>query len=700
MATSILTPLQLTASAALLNNQGLKALPTALAAAISQYNSFTIIAAITGAINNAAGTTWCSAATLISLETIRGTGTGCAALGDSIPAAYTTLTPVANPSGLTGLVSQTANYYLGYGDSGRFAQGFMAVQAFISTTNSYINTAVNAPTYLGPSFSSMDSLTTADIATVNSGLCSFGTDLAKQGQLTNLNNLELYGTPAGLLQQISAVAGISNATVPAIQNALTAVGLTNVDIQNLVSDNRVGLFNPDGITNNEFDQLQLQAYNAMTMVSGDDLAQILSILDVTTPDINSLSDLLDPKKIFPLSYLTLQTPSPTGPVPVFNANGSLNSAVQPIVNSYLPTASGCDELGKIIPPGDAVANKAIQVALQQIPNIAGTDLPALAEAVKGYVDRPWDPAQPYLANDLVANGDPIPDFYRAQQDVPVGIDINNTSYWLPTTLGGQSDMSGLPDITALTTPVPASVTTFFDTSIANGTGPNGTITVYDVLGTAIDYNGLATYLTTASTALTAIVGSASYNTLLDLYQRIENVCDSTYGNPAVSVTVPAGAGAGTYANAFPYYGGDLALQTLIPLANTALDGVVTAWAAQTTTMNTAWNSIASSLSSEKAFQTRAGIDYFNLVAGEQNSVMAFVQNLPSYAALTDSGQAAEFLEDIADTTIIGGQSMIGSMREARNQDSYQSAGLFSANHIPADPPITPSPAVIPVQPDC
>lgn len=697
MATSILTPLQLTAAAALLNNQGLKALPTALAAAISQYNSFTIISAINSAISNAAGTVWCSAATLTSLETIRGTGTGCPALGNSIPAAYTTLTPVANPSGLTGLVSQTANYYLGYGDSGRFAQGFMAVQAFINTTNSYINTSINAPTYLGPSFNSMNSLTTADITTVNSNLGPFGTDLAKQGQLTNLNNLELYGTPAGLLQQISAVAGIANATVPAVQNALTAVGLSAVDIQNLVSDNRVGLFNPDGITNNEFDQLQRQAYNAMTMVSGDDLAQILNILDVTTPNINSLGDLLDPKKIFPLSYLTLQTPSPIGPIPIFNSNGSLNSSVQPVVNSYLPTASGCDELGKIIPPGDAVANKAIQVAFQQIPNIAATDLPTLAEAVKGYDNRSWNPAQPYLANDLVANGEPIPKFYRAQQDVPVGIDINNTSYWLPTTLGGQSTMAGLPAITSLTTPVPASVTTFFDTSIANGTGTNGTITTCDVLGTAIDYNGLATYFNTASTALTAIVGSASYNTLLDLYQRIENVCNSTYGNPAVSVTVPVGAGSGTYANAFPYYGGDLALQTLIPLAKTALDSVIAAWPTETTTMNTAWNSIASSLSSEKAFQTRAGINYFNLLAGEQSSVMSFVQNLPSYAVLTDACQAAKFLEDVADTTIVGGQAIIGAMREARNQVSYQAAGLFSANHIPADPPITPVPAVIPVQ---
>jgi len=697
MARSILTPLQLTASAALLNNQGLKTVPTALATAISQYNAFAAITAINSAINNAAGTTWCSSTTLTSLETIRGSGIGCAALGNSIPPAYTTLTPVANPAGMTGLITQTANNYLGNGDSGRFAQGFMAVEGFIVTTNDYINSAVNAPTYLGPNFSSMNALTTADISTVNSDLGPFGTDLANQGQLSDLGNLELYGTPAGLLQQINRVAGISNAVVPAIQSQLTAMGLTAQNIQDLVNNNQVSVLNPDGLSANEFDQLQLQAYYAMNMVIGDDLNQILSLLGVTTPDINTLADLLDPIKVFPLSYLTLQTPSPYGPVPIFNPNSSVNSAVQPIVNSYLPTSSGCDELGKIIPPGDAVANKAIQVAFQQIPNIAGTDLPSLAESVKGYMDQMWDPNQPYLANDVVANGMPIPEFYRAQQDVSIGTDINNTSYWLPTTLGGQSTMSGLPLITALTTPVPASVTTFFDTNIATGTGPNGTITTCDVLGTAINYNSLDTYLNTASTALTAIVGSASYIALVDLYQRIQNVCNSTYGNPAVSVTVPAGAGAGVYANAFPYYGGDLALQTLIPLANTALDAVIAAWPTQTTTMNTAWNAIATSLSSEKALQTRAGINYFGLQAGEQPSVMAFVQNLPTYAAMTDACQAAQFLENVADTTIIGGQAIIGAMREARNQTSYQASGLFTANNIPADPPIIPSPAVVPVQ---
>ena len=664
MATSILTPLQLTASAALLNNQGLKTLPTALTTAISLYNSFSIIAAINGAVNTAAGTIWCSAATLTSLQTIRGTGTGCAALGNSIPAAYTTLTPVANPSGLTGLVSQTANYYLGYGDSGRFAQGFMAVQAFVTTTNSYINTAVNAPTYLGPSFGSMNSLTTADITTVNSDLGPFATDLAQQGQLTNLNNLELYGTPAGLLQQISAVARIGNAAVPAVQNALTAVGLTAADIQNLVTNNRMGLFNPDGITNNEFDQLQLQAYNAMTMVSGDDLDQILSILDVTTPNITSLEQLLDPVKTFPLSYPSLQAPGVNGPVPIFNANGSVNTTIAPIVNAYLPAATGCDELGKIIPPADAVANKAIQLGLQQINNIPNVPLPDLAEAVLGAVNNPWLATNAYLPNDLVSTGAPIPEYYRATQEVPAGTDINNTAYWTPTTLGGLSTMAGLPLIQAQTTPVDTSVTNYFANSVATGTGPNGTITTYDVLGLALDADDFASRLTGVADTIDGL------GTGLDDLSQIYIDMLSAANNAAMI--------------------------TLIANANAEIASIGSVHPAEVATMNTAWVYMANLMNLSARYTTEAGIDYFNLQTGDKNSVYGFVQNLPQYGLLTANHDAAEFLNNLADTTILGGQALVGAMREGRNQARLGANGIYNATQVPSDSDVAPIPVVLPV----
>ena len=682
MAASILTPLQITAAAALLNNQGLKPLPSALTTALAAFNATPLITAYQAVVAYYLAQTYKTTSTLTALLSMG--STTCPALGNSIPAGalgdftnlvYPTATTGSvvvqelptSPYGFSGLAEQTGNAYLGNGDAGRFAQGFLAAQGFISITNDYINSAVNANTYLGPTFTNMDALVTADISTVNPDIENFGVDLEKQGQLVNLANLNLYGTPAGLIQQISAQAGITDAAIPVLQQALINAGLSRTDIRDLVQNNVRSLLNPSGLSENQFDRLQKVAWLAMTAVGSDELAQILSILEVTTPNITALSDLLDPVKVFPLSYTTLQTPSPDGSVPIFNSTGAVNSDIQPIVNSYLPTQSGCDELGKIIPQADAVANKAIQVALQQIPSITDSTLPALAETTRGYTDQPWNPAQPYLVNDLVANGEPVPEFYRAQQDVPAGIDISNTSYWSPTTLDGLSTLEGLPLVQDLATPVPASVTSFFANNVATGSGPEGTITTCDVLGTATDYNNIAATFNTATATITALDGAGTLNALKATYAAML-----------------------TAAN-------DGAMIAYIATANTDIDNVIAAAAGSTAALNTAFVTIAQSLSDEKALQIRAGINYFDLPPGEQTSVMAFVQNLAGYAQLTADCEAAEFLEQIADTSIVGGQALIGAMREARNKQYIQDSNMFMFNNVPLDPPLVPIPVVVPVQ---
>lgn len=679
---SILTPLQVIAGSALLNNQGLKPLPPALTAALTEFNDTAVVAAYIGTVAFYLIQSYKTNNTMSDLLSIG--STTCAALGNSIPAApigdFTNLQyptavtgsatvqelPTA-PYGLSGLTAQTGNAYLGTDDISRFAQGFMATQGFISLTNDYINSAVNAATYLGPTFSNMDSLTTADVVAVNPNLVGFGVDVANQGQLVNLANLSLYGTPAGLIQQISRQAGIVSGTVPALQSALLSVGLSDLDIQNLVTNNQQSLLNPDGLTSNQFDRLQLSAWTAMNMLSNDDLQQILSILDVVTPNIEVLSDLLDPVKVFPLSYRTLQTPSPAGAVPIFDSTGSVASSTAALVNSYLPTQSGCDELGKIIPQADAVANKAIQVALQQIAGIADSSLPALAQAIRGNTDQPWNPDQPYLTNNIVATGAPIPVLYQAQQDVPVGININNSDFWAETTLGGISSMSGLPLIQALTTPVPGSTSNFYTTSIATGTGPAGIITTCDVLGTAIDHNNLAAQFAAATVAINQLDSAGALTNL-----------KATYANMLTAAS-------------------DAAMLAHIATANNDIVAIVSAQPALTAALNTAFVAVAQSLSNEKDLQIRAGIDYFDSITGEQMSTMSFVQNLPAYAQLTSDCQAAEFLETIADNSIIGGQAIIGAMREARNQQAIERSNLFMANNVPSDPLLVPIPVVVPVQ---
>ena len=663
MMPSVTSPLQLTVSAALLQNQGLRPVPTALTSAIAAFNATTVIQNYAAALAFYNAQTFAkSPATLVNLLSIG--STVCPALGNSIPASpLGTYTYLTNTDGFSNLIDATAAAYIGDGEAGKFCQGFMAVQGYIASTNQYINSSVNVNQYLGPMFTNMDDLVTANIASVSTDLPNFGVDLTKQGNLWNMAKLDLYGTPAGLIQQISALAGIKGRTVPDLQNAMISVGLTATDIANLVNDNRVGLNRPTGLTQNEFDKLQLLAYNSMTMITGDALAQILDILSVTTPNIDSLDDLLNPLIMFPLSYASLQTPSPNGAIPIFSSTGSVNSSIAPVVNSYLPTATGCDELGKIIPPAQAVANKAIQVALQQINNIPNSTLPKFAEAVVGTVDNPWTVTQEYLANAVVSWGTPVPSFYRATVDVPAGVDINNTAYWSPTTLGGLNTMAGLPLIQAQTTPVDSSVTSYISNNLATGTGPNGTITTYDVLGLAIDSNNFAAQLNTATTAINALQTAGSLAAL-----------NTAYTNILLAVS-------------------DAAVQTQIDNANAA----ITALSASpyVTTLNTTWTYMANLMNLSYKYTDQAGVDYFNL-QGDTNSIYSFSQNLPYYGLLTASGDAVEFLQNLADTTVLGGQAIVGAMREGRNNARLSTARMYNTNQVPSAPEVDPIPAITPV----
>jgi hypothetical protein len=519
----------------------------------------------------------------------------------------------------------------------------------------------------------MDSLTTAGISGVNSDLEKFGVDLKNQGNLVNLQKLDLYGTPAALIQQISRLAGVSRQAVPAIQSAMNAVGLTDSDIENIVTDNRVGINRPNGLSQNEFDRIQKTAYTALSLVSGDDLAQILSILDVTTPNITSLDQLLSPTKVFPLSYPTMLTTTPAGAVSIFGAGGSVNSSITPIVNSYLPSASGCEELGKIIPPADAVANKAIEVSLKQINNIVNTTLPELAETVLGSVDQEWDPEQEYLVNDVVkVETDSIPTFYRAKSPgctpgnfvVPPGVDITNTNYWAETTLGGLSTMADLPLIQQQTTPVPASVAEFFATEVATGTGPCGALTTYDVIGLALDSNDFASRLTDVADIIDGL-GTG----LDDLSQIYIDMLSSA---------------------------NDAAMITLIANANAEIASINSVHPPQVAAMNTAWTYIANLMNISAKYTSQAGVDYFLLLAGDTNSTKSFVQNLPYYGRLTAEGEAAEFLENLADTATLGGQAIIGTMREGRNQERLNASGLYNNTQIPSDAVVAPIPVILPV----
>ncbi len=677
MAQGILTPLQLTAASALLANTGIDPLPSALTTAIASFNAGSPIANFLTAVASYTAASFANASTLTSLMTIG--NTTIPALGDSIPAAFVNLTPVSTvPAGFSGLIQQTGNNYLGNGDVGRFSQGFMAVQGYINTTNQFINSAVNAQTYLGPTFTNMDTLTTNSINDVNPDFGNFATDLTNQGNLTNLNDLRSYGTPAGLLRQLAAEGNMVGGVFGPVQTPLLAAGLSTGEIQTLLRGQNT-------VSENEYLRLQRLAYQGMTNVTGTELQQVLAILEVTTPNITSMADLLNQAMIFPNSYTTLQTPSPEGPVLVYGPGGSVNMNLADNVSAYLTAPNGCEDLGKVIPPAQAVSNKAMQVAFEQVTNITNTTLPALAATVNTLPRTPWNINTSYLANDLVANAPavnglaqltPSTVFYRAQQDVPVGTSINDTDYWLPTTAGcGLSTMSGLPLIQAQTSAITSSVASYFSSNIATGSGPDGTITTCDVIGTAIDSGNIAAQLNIATSAMANIrtlVANATAN-VTNINSAYAAIAVATSGTDVIANIAKAN---GNIANIY---------------ANANVQVV-----SNVTVLNNAWSAIANVLSTEKTYQTSAGIDYFNLQAGEKVSTMSFVQQLPIYGTQTSSCGPAYFIEQIANTSIIGGQAIVGALREGKNNQCLGEARL-NVDTTPAPRlAVTPVPAVTPV----
>ena len=380
MAESTATPLQLTAGVGFYNGTAITA-NTALTANIASYNALAPIANLLYTINAAVSNTSLSisANTIANLKSLGANVSGnyCPALGDSV-SSNVSLT-VGN-AGFSGYITSQSSTYLGGGDFSKFAQAFGAAQGYISLTNKVINSAVNANStdYLGPTFSNMNNLITGDLAQVNLAFPAFGADLALCGNLFALDNVEQFGTPAALLQQLATKGNMLNGTTPCVTTALKAQGLTDGAIAALVNNNVQSLYNPNGLTPNQFDTLQKAAYPALVNVTGSCLQDVLDILNCTLPNINTMADLLDPVMIFPTSYSSLTLPTPDGPVLIYNVDGSVNSAVEPILNSGALTPVGCDQLAKIIPPATAAANRALQIAFQQVKGIGNTTVPQLA----------------------------------------------------------------------------------------------------------------------------------------------------------------------------------------------------------------------------------------------------------------------------------------------------------------------------------
>jgi hypothetical protein len=310
MTISVFTPLQLNAGAGLLQNQGL-AVSAELTTAITDYQTLPLIAPLLDTISVASTGNILSPSTIVTLETLA--SIDCPALSDSVPDGYPSLPSSNDPPGFASFIEETATTYMGNGDLSKFTQALSIADGYANQTNTFINSAVNSQTYMGNTFTTTNDMITGDITAVNLATPVFAEDLARLGNLIDLRNLDDLGSPLSLVQRVISVVG--NAPVLAVYFVQAGVPEEVV----------VNLNNP---TISVTDSAQKLMYQAMLLITGDDLNQILRVLKVTTTGIETMADLLNPVKLFPNSFQSLTAPTAQGPRAIYlDSEGTVNSSL-------------------------------------------------------------------------------------------------------------------------------------------------------------------------------------------------------------------------------------------------------------------------------------------------------------------------------------------------------------------------------------
>lgn len=280
-----------------------------------------------------------------------------------------------------------------------------------------------------------------------------------------------------------------------------------------------------------------------------------------------------------------------------------------------------DRLSQIIPADQALANKALQVSLQQITGITLTTLPVLG----------------------------------------------NTIANLETT-------KDLPLVSELTVAVPPTIADYYINSLRVGNVQN--INISSVLGTMVGYNETEVFIETVST-----MDQMNLTYLDSVYATMINVVNGVYDDFMGNVIIPPGTpGTGTYPSR------DSALSTgLIPVAQTEIGNLVSAYPTEVSTMNTGWTQMANQVVGEQTLQSRANLVFANLSANDKTSIYNLIYSLPQYGLDISVGGTAQFLESAANLSSFTGQCVVAAMREGRNTTVLGASSITTNSNIPSDP---------------
>jgi hypothetical protein len=539
-----------------------------------------------------------SNATIKTIETLA--QTVCPALSNTPPYGNITL----DTRGFTNTLANLVTTYLGNGSTAKFVQAFNQAEVFINQTNEFLESVNVGNVNLGPSFTNMNDLATGGISKICTDPKLLGADLANLGQLINLDDLENWGTPLAFVKQL---VNLVQVVPPPLQIAFTVLGIDPDLVEEMVD--------PEVHVDAKTQQIM---FAAMSTVRNDSLKQIMKVCKITNLNgIETVADLLNPVKILPRSYQTLQVPTNQGFLPVYTGQ-TINPTVIPSLPGYASRKSdvgyqmtSTDTMSLVTVDQYAYGNKALALALLQINGVISMTLPELADMLKNMeiIDQP-------LINDLK-------------------------------------------------TPLTPDLVNYFNTLYPQGTGPGNTIVISDLFGLAAGYN-----VKEPMQRIVANLANVNTNAYSNICEAMSRVASSEFGPGPV--TIP---------NRFPANGvyptQDAALDKLIGLANTEIANINAMSLKELTNVNVNWNTVGNQYIRETTMHDEANITFSAFRKKDRPAIMAFCRELTNHGLDTTPGGYRDFLRAIADRSIRPGQAVIAAMTQGSNEYHLSRAGVFA-----------------------
>ena len=353
-------------------------------------------------------------------------------------------------------------------------------------------------------------------------------------------------------------------------------------------------------------------------------------------------------------------------------------------------------LDGILPTDIATAAGAFAVSMQQIRNLSSIPIEKFAQVVTSIetiaglpinsTNVPVDTTLVTESLPLIALGSgpfgtyTMSDFFGCMTGLPyIGIDINGLMNAIET-----------PALYNIYKQLYLAVTWERATASVQYTGPDG-FGNYSISGITLTDSGggygregaSAPTVTCNWASPTSSIGTDDTN--ITNFGRVTSINGLTF--PATSGSVP------TLTIDFPPGGvtsfDNAIVQGYIDAANAEILAIQTANQRLSEQLNTNWNYTGTQLTIEqRALDTGLSIPVPPLevvpdAAPFPTTQIAFTDAVPQFALNTDPHMEAQTIEAIANICSPGGQSVVGMMREARNQARLTEVGIPLDNNIPA-----------------